>query len=81
MLMESSNLQLNILKEHFPQQKERIEFLYDNDPDFRTLCSDYILCLQFFQRIRGEVNEKKHSLEEYEEVKRELETEIRQYLD
>lgn len=79
-VMESANTHLAVMIEQYPEYKKRIVDLYDNDPAFRSLCSDYVLCLQYFQRIRTEVNEKRLSLDEYEEVKKDLESELRSYL-
>ena len=61
-------------------QRTKIEDLYHDDPVFRTLCSDYIYCLDALERLRSEFSEKRHSVDEYEQVKQELEAELREYL-
>ncbi len=78
--MKSVKDQLGILKNHFPLQEEKIEDLYQDDPVFRTLCSDYIYCLDALEKLRFEFSEKRNSVDEYEHVKKELETELREYL-
>ena len=78
--METANAQLQLLKEHFPSQYKQIEFLYLNDAAFRGICSDYILCLQYSRKISSEMDEKKLSLEEYDQVKSDLESELLEYL-
>ena len=78
--MKSVTDQLGILKNHFPLQEEKIENLYHVDPVFRTLCSDYIYCLDALEKLRFEFSEKMNSVDEYENVKQELEAELRDYL-
>jgi len=78
--MKSVKDQLGILKGYFPAQETRIEDLYHDDPVFRTLCSDYIYCLDALERLHSEFSENKHTIEEYEQVKKELEAELREYL-
>ena len=78
--MKSVKDQLGILKDNFPTQETRIEDLYHDDPVFRTLCSDYIYCLDALEKLRNEFTEKMQSVGEYEQVKNELEEELRDYL-
>lgn len=78
--MKSVKDQLGILKDNFPTQENKIEDLYHEDPVFRTLCSDYIYCLEALQKLRTEFSENKNSVGEYEQVKQELEDELRDYL-
>ena len=78
--MKSVKDQLSILKGNFPTRETKIEDLYHEDPVFRALCSDYIYCLDALERLRSESSENRHSLDEYEQVKQELEAEMREYL-
>jgi DNA repair exonuclease SbcCD ATPase subunit len=78
--MESLSKQLNAIKKKFPEQSERIDELYETDEDFRTLCSDYLLCLQHLEKFQKDVGEKKHSLKEYREIQSELERELSQFI-
>jgi hypothetical protein len=78
--MKSVRDQLGILKDNFPTQVNKIEDLYHDDPVFRTLCSDYIYCLEALEKLRHEFSEKMNSVGEYEQVKKELENELRDYL-
>ena len=78
--MESLNEQMRLIKKKFPGQSERIEELYETDEDFRMLCSDYILCMQFLQKFQKEFGEKKHSLKEYESMREELEKELQHFI-
>ena len=79
--MKSVKDQLGILKGNFPTQETKIEDLYHEDPVFRTLCSDYIYCLDALEKLHNEFSEKRHSVDEYEQVKRELEAEMHEYLN
>ena len=78
--MESLNKLLDLIKKRFPDQNERIEELFWSDEDFRALCSDYSLCVQHLQKFREEFGEKKLSLEEYMNVRVELENELSGFL-
>lgn len=78
--MEFTNDQLQIVKQKFPQQSDRIEELYRMNKDFRALCSDYLLCLKELQKFHNEANEKKTSEEEYKNVQSELENELFQFI-
>ena len=78
--MESLNTQLSVVKKKFPQHSERIEELYEVDEDFRTLCADYFLCVQHLQKFKTEFNEKQHSIEEYKDIKDELEKELHDFI-
>ena len=74
--MESVNAQLYAVKEKFPGLGDRIEKLYESDEDFRTLCTDYILCIQHFEKFKKEFSEKYHTVEEYKDIRSELEREL-----
>ena len=78
--MESLNKQLHLIKQRFPDQNERIEDLFESNEDFRALCSDYFLCVQHLQKFKKEFGEKKLSIEEYKNVRAELEDELSSFL-
>ena len=71
--------QINIVKDHFPLHKNKVEDLYHDDPVFRTLCSDYIYCLEYLEKLRIEFAEKMNSVGEYEQVKQDLEGDLNEY--
>ena len=71
--------QINIVKDHFPLHKNKIEDLYHDDPVFRTLCNDYIYCLEYLEKLRIEFAEKMNSVGEYERVKQDLEGDLNEY--
>ena len=78
--MESLNAHLRAVKQKFPEQSYRIEQLYEADEDFRTLCADYLLCMRQIQEVTKEVSEKQHSLEEYKNIREELERELHDFI-
>jgi len=78
--MESLNTQLRVVKQKFPGQNDRIEYLYEVDEDFRTLCSDYLLCVRHLEAKTGDVSESQHALQEYKEILDELERELNGFI-
>ena len=78
--MESLDKQLNVIKKKFPEQGERIEALFEMDEDFRSLVSDYLLCINNLHKFKKEFGEKKLSVEEYRSVRTELENELFKFI-
>jgi hypothetical protein len=78
--MQSLNEQLYLIKKKFPDQNERIEALFESNEDFRALCSDYLLCVEHLHRFKKEFGEKKLSIEEYRNVRQELEDELTHFI-
>jgi hypothetical protein len=78
--MQSLNEQLYLIKKKFPDQSERIEELFESNEDFRALCSDYLLCVEHLHRFKKEFGEKKLSIEEYRNVRQELEDELTHFI-
>ena len=72
--------QLQTIKKKFPQQSDRIEELYFLDEDFRSLCTDYLLCLRELRKFHKETCEKKLSIKEYKNVRVVLEDELSYFL-
>lgn len=63
--------------ERFPEHQETIKYLFKNDPDFKTLCSDYLRCakaLRFWSKSPLCEAEKRKL--EYETLLQELEVEL-----
>jgi len=67
---------LQIIKQRYPSHKMRIEQLYEQDEEFKSLCDDYISCLNFVKKIRERSEESKKTIEDYESIIRDLEKEI-----
>ena len=60
----------------FPDFEEKIYFLFQNDENFRDLCSDYMLCLSMILDRKNEMNEYRAEIAEFEEIQQNLEAEI-----
>ena len=80
-IMEAKNLQLEAVKERWPEYKEDILSLYYRDKKFRAIVEDYYLAIQHLDKFRRQFYEKLESIEEYEKVLRELEIELRLRID
>ena len=78
--MAPLDVQLGIIKKKFPEHSEHIEELYEADVDFRTLCSDDILCLQYLQKFQKEFSERRDAIEEYDSLRKELEDELQNFI-
>jgi hypothetical protein len=78
--MEPLNIQLSIIKEMFPEQKEHVGELYSKDEEFRSLCDDYSTCIRFLHKFKKEFSEKIDSIQEYENVRKILEGELQEFL-
>ena len=74
--MESLDAHLRVVKMKFPGQNARIEELYESDEDFRSLCQDYLLCLQHLQKFMEKLNERNDVVSEYRTMRVELEKEL-----
>lgn len=69
------------IREHFPDQKGRIDHLMAQDPEFLSLCIDYDACvnaLRYWAHANGPEAEKR--VIEYHTLINELGEEISQYL-
>ncbi len=69
------------IREHFPDQVDRIDHLMAQNPEFLSLCEDYDACvnaLHYWAHANGPEAEKR--VIEYHTLINELEEEISQYL-
>ncbi len=71
---------LKVVKRKFPEQDERIKVLFETSEDFRSLCSDYVLCLLYLQKFKEESSQKRLTIREFSEVRTELEDELSQFI-
>ena len=60
----------------FPDFEVKIDFLFQNDENFRDLCSDYILCTSMVLERKKALNNSIDDIGEFEELQLELEKEI-----
>lgn len=78
--MEPLKIQLSLIKEMFPHQKEYIEELYAHNNDFRSLCDDYVSCILYLQKFQKEFSEKVEAIDEFENAKKLLQKELSEFL-
>lgn len=71
---------LSIIREKFPGQDARLGSLYDQNEEFQSLCLDYVASLQALKDFQENVNQQGRSIEEYKELIRQLEKELREFL-
>jgi|KBSMisStaDraftv2_1062788.scaffolds.fasta_scaffold537393_2 uncharacterized protein YdcH (DUF465 family) len=64
----------------FPEYRERIIKQIRENAEFEDLCSDYELCVDMVKMLETETALRHSKLEEYLEIKIELELEVLRYL-
>lgn len=64
----------------FPEFSELILNRIKENDDFESLCSDYELCIEMLASLKKETELKNIKLQEYMEIKKELEEEVLKYL-
>jgi hypothetical protein len=74
--MHALQTELGLVKNRFPDHTSVIEDLYRNDTDFKSLCADLFLCSKMIHEFELEIAEKQHALTEYQEIVKELESEL-----
>ena len=78
--MGQINKQLQVIKNKFPAQNERIGKLFQMNEDFHTLCLDYFLCLRQMQKLERETDEQTLSIAEFSDLRKELENELKRFI-
>lgn len=65
---------------HFPEARNKIIQLFDNDLNFRSMCEDYWMCTVMLEKLA--VCEGQHELleTEYQSIRMLLEMEVNDYL-
>lgn len=67
---------LHVVANRFPKWEVRIRALFDEDEDFREICSDYAECLIVIDRLRQQKIGLDPRLEDYCEARVNLEQEL-----
>jgi hypothetical protein len=67
---------LEIIKQKYPRHDMRIEQLYQQDQEFKSLCEDYVSCLNVVQKINLLSEEQRKTSQDYETVIKDLEKEL-----
>lgn len=71
---------LDLIMKKFPRQEKRIEQLFYENEDFKTLCQDYSACIESLKRFRKSLNESEGSMVEYERAIEDLEIELYSFI-
>lgn len=66
--------------ERFPEYREKILELFNNNEDFKSLCEDYLQCRNALGKYRDNVQEDTRSENEYCGLSHELEQEALRFL-
>ena len=72
---------LLLVQEKFPLQSIGIEELYHHNTDFRSLCEDYFLCINALDQYQKESGDDQNTLKEYDDLRKELETELENFIN
>ena len=76
------NVKLDKVYERFPGKKHYIEHLTQEDPDFLSLCDDYVACVDALAYWNQSTSpEAGVRIEEYQTLVRELGLEIKQAVE
>ena len=75
------DVKLEAILLRFPDYSERIMKQVKENEEFESLCFDYELCIDMLKTLEKERESRHASLEEYLEIKIELEQEVLKYLD
>jgi hypothetical protein len=74
------NIGLDALLLRFPEYGEQIKNQIRENDEFRSLCADYELCIVTLLAINQEKEISQAKLQEYLEIKTELEQEVLKYM-
>lgn len=78
--MKSDQEMLEMAKKIFPGLEGKVQKLFEQDADFRSLCSDYYNCLRDLHKYRKLSEAEKQTIKEYESVCEDLEKELFDFL-
>ena len=74
------NTKIEAILVRFPNYSEKITKQMEDNQDFESLCEDYGLCMNMLKALEKDAETKHARLEEYLEIKIELEQELLKYL-
>jgi hypothetical protein len=72
---------LEAAKERLKADREQVTALYYRDRHFRAICDDYYLSLEHLKKFGRESLEDFKNIKDYEELVRELERELNNYIN
>jgi hypothetical protein len=70
------NKEIDPIIQLFPDFKQKIDFLFQTDENFRDLCEDYLLCVGNALTLKKDAKNTKEQIEEYKELQLSLQQEI-----
>ena len=74
------NIKPDALLERFPEYRDQILTQMGENEDFKWLCFDYEQCIQMLATLSRNTGQAKSAMEEYVEIKIELEREVIKFL-
>ena len=78
--MNSTAMILTEVKSKYPSQAQKVEELFENNKEFRSICLDYSYCQQSISRLKQDYDDKKDAIKDFEQLLVALETEMKSFL-
>ena len=70
------------VREQFPDRQAEIQGLYLRDPEFRSLCHDFSVCVEEIERLtQSTASDGSKRIDQFRELKSELAVDIVERLD
>lgn len=74
------NIRSDAILQRFPEYRDKIVKQIEENEDFKCLCYDYGQCIQMLEPLISQTGQVSSALEEYLEIKIELEREVIKFL-
>ena len=71
---------LTEVKSRYPSQAQKVEELFENNKEFRSICLDYSYCQQSISRLKQDYDDKKDAIKDFEQLLVALEIEMKSFL-
>jgi len=78
--MKSDEEILRVVKKKFPSHEKRIDQLYEENADFRVLCTDWYTCVENIKKFKRSLNENGRLMDEFKELQDDLEKELNTFI-
>ena len=78
--MNSTAMILTEVKSKYPSQAQKVEELFENNKEFRSICLDYSYCQQSISRLKQDYVDKKDAITDFEQLLINLEDEMKSFL-
>ena len=70
------NKEIDLIIPLFPDFKQKIDFLFQTDENFRDICEEYRLCTGRLLELKREEKNNGVSIQEYEDLQQSLKQEL-----